>query len=70
MKMEKSLNCVALTWKEIGERYGCSRPTALNIIRTIRACCGGGKLPVGKVLPSEVEYWESIEAVEKKKVRV
>lgn len=59
---------VALNHEDIMKRYGVGRTRALEIIRGIRSVCGGGKLGVGKVLPAEVLYWESL--VEKRKVRL
>ena len=43
----------------IAERYDVGLNKALDIIRVIRETCGGGSLPAGKVLPSEVAYWEN-----------
>ena len=51
---------VALTYEDIMERYGIGQAKAYQIIRSIRSVCGGGKLGQGKVLPSEVRYWESL----------
>ena len=51
---------VALTYTDIMERYGVGVGKARSIIRGIRSVCGGGKLGEGKVLPSEVLYWESL----------
>lgn len=51
---------VALTYKDIMARYGIGETRAYQIIRAIRQVCGGGKLGQGKVLPSEVAYWESL----------
>lgn len=51
---------VALTYEDIMERYGIGQAKAYQIIRAIRSVCGGGKLGQGKVLPSEVRYWESL----------
>jgi len=59
---------VALTYKDVMERYGVGIGKAREIIRGIRSVCGGGKLGEGKVLPSEVLYWESL--VVKKTVRL
>lgn len=58
----------ALTFVDIMVRYGCKETAARNIIRSIRAACGGGKLPRGKVLISELEYWENTPI--KKQMRV
>lgn len=43
----------------ISARYGVGKSSAYNIIVAIREACGGGKLPTGKVLMSEVLCWES-----------
>ena len=59
---------VALTYPDIMERYGVGVGKARSIIRGIRSVCGGGKLGEGKVLPSEVLYWESL--VSTRKVRL
>lgn len=59
---------VALTYKDIMARYGVGVSKARNIIRGVRSVCGGGKLGEGKVLPSEVRYWESL--VETRRVRL
>ena len=59
---------VALTYPDIMARYGVGIGKARCIIRGIRAVCGGGKLGEGKVLPSEVLYWESL--VECRKARL
>lgn len=50
---------VALTYEDMKVRYGVGTNKARGIIRGIRQICGGGKLGEGKVLPSEVLYWES-----------
>ena len=43
----------------IGERYGVGIAKAGEIIRAIKATIGDDCFPVkGKVLPSELEYWE------------
>lgn len=57
-----------LTREDIMERYGCGVNRAKTIIRSVRACCGGGKLPKGKILASELAYWESKPI--KKEVRI
>lgn len=57
-----------LDFSDIMARYQVGKSNALVIIRSIRTCCGGGKLPKGKVLPSELEYWESLPI--KKEVRI
>ena len=59
---------IALNYKDIMRRYAVGKDKAYSIIRGIRSVCGGGKLGSGKVLPSEVFYWESL--VETKKVRL
>lgn len=46
-------------WRDICERYGCCKSKAYGIISAIRMYCNETVLPVGKVLPEEVEYWES-----------
>ena len=57
-----------LDTQDIMKRYDVGVSTAQGIIRSIRSMCGGGKLGKGKVLPSEVEYWES--EVDKRRVRL
>lgn len=42
----------------VAERYAVGIAKAGDIIRAIRLTCGGGALPVGKVLPAELTYWE------------
>ena len=59
---------IALTYEDIMERYGVGEGKARGIIRGIRSVCGGGKLGSGKVLPSEVVYWESL--IDARKVRL
>lgn len=59
---------IALTYPDIMARYGVGIGKAREIIRGIRSVCGGGKLGEGKVLPSEVLYWESL--VSTRKVRL
>lgn len=59
---------IALTYPDIMERYGVGIGKARGIIRAIRSVCGGGKLGEGKVLPSEVIYWESL--VDARRVRL
>lgn len=59
---------IALDYKDIQARYGVGNTNAREIIRGIKSVCGGGKLPAGKVLPSEVAYWESL--VDKRTVRM
>lgn len=43
---------------DIMMRYGVGKASAYGIIQGIKQVCDGGQLPVGKVLPAEVEYWE------------
>ena len=57
-----------LDTEDIMKRYDVGINAAQGIIRSIRAMCGGGKLGKGKVLPSEVAYWES--EVDKRRVRI
>lgn len=45
---------------DIMQMYDCSETIALGYIRAIRETCGGGKLSKGKVLPSELEYWQTL----------
>lgn len=59
---------IALTYEDLMVRYGVKETKARSILRAIRSVCGGGKLCQGKVLPSEVVYWESL--VVKKTVRL
>ena len=59
---------IALDYKDIMRRYAVGESKTYSIIRGIRSVCGGGKLGPGKVLPSEVFYWESL--IETKKVRL
>ena len=59
---------VALNFEDIMARYGVGISKARDIIRGIRAVCGGGKLGEGKVLPEEVLYWESL--IDKRFVRL
>ena len=59
---------IALTYADMMERYGVGVSKARNIIRGIRSVCGGGKLGEGRVLPSEVLYWESL--VDARQVRL
>lgn len=58
----------ALTYKDIMARYGCGVSSARKIVKSIRSVCGNGKLPRGKVLQSELEYWESMPI--KERVRI
>ena len=44
---------------DIAKRYDISINVALGIIRAIRFFNGGGALPRGKILPRELENWES-----------
>ena len=64
----RAQGCIALTYTDIMARYSVGIGKARNIIRGIRSVCGGGKLGEGKVLPSEVRYWESL--VDKRTVRL
>ena len=59
---------VALNYEDIMVRYGVKETKARQILRGIRAVCGGGKLGEGKVLPAEVLYWESL--IDARKVRL
>lgn len=59
---------IALTYKDIMVRYGVQETKARAILRGIRSVCGGGKLGQGRVLPSEVLYWESL--LDARKVRL
>jgi hypothetical protein len=59
---------ISLDYKDIQARYGVGVVKAREIIRGIRSVCGGGKLGEGKVLPSEVIYWESL--VDTRRVRL
>lgn len=49
-----------LTVKDIQERYDYGINKARGILRDIRKSCNGGKLGAGKILPSELAYWESL----------
>lgn len=44
---------------DISRRYDVSLNVALGIVRAIRFFNGGGALPRGKILPRELENWES-----------
>lgn len=44
---------------DIAKRYDVSLNVALGIVRAIRFFNGGGALPRGKILPRELENWES-----------
>ena len=68
IKEFKAQGQIALTYKDIMVRYGVQETKARAILRAIRSVCGGGKLGQGRVLPSEVVYWESL--VVKKTVRL
>ena len=59
---------IALDYKDIMVRYGVQETKARAILRGIRSVCGGGKLGQGRVLPSEVLYWESL--LDTRKVRL
>jgi hypothetical protein len=43
---------------DIMARYDVSINIAMKIIREIKSLNGGGVLVKGKVLPSELSYWE------------
>lgn len=47
-----------LDYTDIMKRYGVGVNRAYGILSAIRKVCGGGCLPAGKCLPSELEYWE------------
>ena len=64
----KAQGQIALTYKDIMVRYGVQETKARAILRAIRSVCGGGKLGQGRVLPSEVLYWESL--IDKRMVRL
>jgi hypothetical protein len=64
----KAQGQIALTYKDIMVRYGVQETKARAILRGIRSVCGGGKLGQGRVLPSEVVYWESL--IDKRMVRL
>ena len=64
----KAQGQIALTYKDIMVRYGVQETKARAILRAIRSVCGGGKLGQGRVLPSEVVYWESL--IDKRMVRL
>lgn len=44
--------------QDIATRYACGLNKAYSIIRAIRDFNGGGALSPGKVLASELKYWE------------
>jgi hypothetical protein len=48
-----------MDYTDIMKRYDIGETKARRIIRTIQELNDGGMLPVGKVLPSEVELWEN-----------
>lgn len=49
-----------LTVDDVAARYGISQGKAYDIMRAVRHCCNGGKLRHdGKILRSELEWWES-----------
>lgn len=56
----KAQGQIALTYKDMMVRYGVKETKARAILRAIRSVCGGGKLGQGRVLPSEVLYWEGL----------
>ena len=64
----KAQGQIALTYKDIMVRYGVQETKARAILRAIRSVCGGGKLGQGRVLPSELLYWESL--IDKRMVRL
>ena len=49
-----------ITKTDIQDRFGVGINKAGEIMRDIRRACNGGKLGAGKVLPAELEYWESL----------
>lgn len=50
-----------LTVDDIAVRYNVGKSKANEIMRAVRHCCNGGKLDHdGRILLSELEYWESI----------
>lgn len=49
-----------ITKTDIQHRFGVGVNKAGDIMRDIRRVCNGGKLGAGKVLPAELEYWESL----------
>ena len=49
-----------LTVEDVAARYGISKGKAYMIMQAVRHCCNGGKLDHdGKILRSELEWWES-----------
>lgn len=52
--------------EEIRARYKCGVGEAYRIIREVKSLLqNGGKLSGSKVLPAELEYWESVVDVKK-----
>lgn len=50
-----------LTVDDVAVRYDVGKAKAGDIMRAVRRCCNGGKLEHdGRILLSELEYWESI----------
>lgn len=50
-----------LTVEDVAARYDVGKTKAGEIMRAVRHCCNGGKLDHdGRILLSELEYWESI----------
>ena len=48
-----------MDYTDIMKRYDIGETKARRIIHTIQELNDGGLLPVGKVLLSEVEFWEN-----------
>lgn len=44
--------------QDIMQRYDCGVSNAMRIIHAVKEFNGGGALPKGKVLPSELAHWE------------
>lgn len=62
----KEIRCIVMSENkvyfdkyDIMERYGCGLNKAIDIIRAVKIKCGEDKLGKGKILKSELEYWES-----------
>lgn len=53
---------------DIMSRYDVCEANAIAIIRSIRHYNGGGKLPKGKILPSELNAWEHPDPSERKEL--
>ena len=49
-------------------RYDVCEANAIAIIRGIRHYNGGGRLPKGKILPSELDAWENPNPAERKEL--